>query len=118
MLTYKIKEIRREKGLTQTHMAQSLNVSQAAYQKMETGQIRLKKTVLDEIASVFGMSIDEIDAYNLPQMRNIVTPQEQTSLSEVIRFIDPTLKELIQSYKSRIEYLEKENMMLLQKIMH
>ncbi len=117
MLTTKIKEIRREKGLTQTYMANMLSVSQAAYQKLETGQIRLKRPVLDKIASVFEMSVQDIENYKMNNTTSVVEAvPEQQAVVDFMRIIDPTLKELIHSYKSRIEYLEKENSMLLEKL--
>ena len=116
MLKTKIKEIRREKGLTQTFMANALNISQAAFQKIETGQIRLRKPVLEKIATIFEMSVDEIEAYQIrPSSISNQTSDHQSAL-EIMKIIDPTLKELIQSYKSRIEYLEKENTLLLEKL--
>ncbi len=117
MLTTKIKEIRREKGLTQTYMANVLSVSQAAYQKLETGQIRLKRPVLEKIASVFEMSIQDIESYKMNNAMSVMEAvPEQQAVVDFMRIIDPTLKELIHSYKSRIEYLEKENSMLLEKL--
>lgn len=116
MLTTKIKEIRREKGLTQTFMANALNISQAAFQKIETGQIRLRKPVLEKIASIFEMTIDEVEAYHVRPSSVSNQVVEHQSAIEIMKIIDPTLKELIHSYKSRIEYLEKENTLLLEKL--
>lgn len=54
----RLKEIRLEKGLTQTQLAQKTNMSQAGIAKWETGHRTPSVEGLIALAKFFGVSID------------------------------------------------------------
>lgn len=55
-----IKNIRELKNYTQEYMAERLNISQAAYSKIEKGKTEITLLKLEEIASVFEITIEDI----------------------------------------------------------
>ena len=55
-----IRELREKHGLTQAELAEKLNVSDKAVSRWETGKGYPDITLLEPIASVFGISITEL----------------------------------------------------------
>ncbi|MFB9109475.1 helix-turn-helix transcriptional regulator [Flavobacterium gyeonganense] len=55
-----IKNIRELKNYTQEYMAERLNISQAAYSKIEKGKTEITLLKLQEIATVFEITIEDI----------------------------------------------------------
>lgn len=62
----KIRQIRRRKKLTQTEMADVLNITQRAYSKIENNEVQLKINRLEEIANILEVDSKEL----LPDMPN------------------------------------------------
>lgn len=58
MLSEKIRELRRTKGLSQEELAERLNVSRQAVSKWETGAAVPTTETLIELADCFGVSLD------------------------------------------------------------
>ncbi len=58
MLSEKIRELRRAKGLSQEELADKLNVSRQAVSKWETGAAVPTTETLVELADYFGVSLD------------------------------------------------------------
>ena len=54
----RIRNMREDKDLTQSQMAEYLNVHQTTYSDYELGNLYIPVTVLDKIASFFETSID------------------------------------------------------------
>ena len=52
-----IKDLREERGMTQTELAESLKTSQSAIARMETGEQNLTSNNLHEISKIFGRRI-------------------------------------------------------------
>ena len=61
----KIKELRKEKGISQEALAQVLGVSFQAVSKWETGVTMPDVSLIPPIASFFAVSIDELFDYNV-----------------------------------------------------
>ena len=55
-----LKELRKEKGLTQEQLAEKLNVSNRSISRYETGNNMPDISLLIEIADIFEVSIPEI----------------------------------------------------------
>ena len=55
-----IKELRTKKGLTQSEMAECLNVSKRTYMRWESKPHRISITNAIEIAEILNVSIDDI----------------------------------------------------------
>ena len=54
----RIKEIREDKGYTQTEIAKKLGITQRNYSYFETGQTMLTEEILNKIANFYNTSID------------------------------------------------------------
>ena len=59
-LALNIKKIREEKDLLQKQVATDIGLKPAHYNKIENGQVEPSIEVLDKIAQLFGMTIDQI----------------------------------------------------------
>ena len=66
-----IKELREKNSLTQAELAERLNVSDKAVSKWETGKGYPDITLLEPIASVFGVSITELLSGNAVSNMNV-----------------------------------------------
>lgn len=63
-----IRQLRRERGMTQEQLAERLNLSTAAVSKWETGSAYPDITLVIPLAQVFDVSIDELMDYNVAKM--------------------------------------------------
>lgn len=54
----RLKELRQSEGLTQTEIANQIGISQAAYQRYETGKREPKIKTLEVFADYFQVSVD------------------------------------------------------------
>lgn len=66
-------DLRKEKGLTQTELADKLNITNKAVSKWETGEAFPETAQLVPIAGIFGITVDEL----LRGERNIVLNKEE-----------------------------------------
>ena len=73
----KISSLRKRKNLTQEDMAESLNISQRAYSKIERGEVVLKIDRLEEIAKLLNANVNELLSDNGMQIF------EQVSYSQI-----------------------------------
>jgi len=55
---YRIRALREDKDLTQTYMAQQLNITQRAYSRYETGERAIPLETLCQIADFHQTSVD------------------------------------------------------------
>lgn len=53
-----IKEARKSARLTQSEVAQKLNITQGTYSQWENGKVRIDGASLQRLADLFGVSID------------------------------------------------------------
>lgn len=56
----RITQLRKEQGLSQQSVADSLGVAQQTYAHYEVGRVRMPVSLLPEIAALFGVSTDEL----------------------------------------------------------
>jgi len=77
-----IKKIREEKGLLQKQVAASVGVHPSNYSKIEKGEREPSIEVLDKIAKLFGLSVDQIihPEENTPQE---VTINDKTTVEQM-----------------------------------
>ena len=54
----RIKELRKEKGLTQVQMAEFIGCKYRHYQKIEYGEINIPSMMLERLADYFNVSTD------------------------------------------------------------
>ncbi len=85
-LSDNIKAIREEKGLKQIDVASHINVDKSAYSKIEKGSRNVTVEELQGMATLFGMSMDQVVNYEgvMPQEVTI----EDKSMVERVKLID------------------------------
>ena len=81
-----IKHIREEKGLLQKQVAAHIQVDKSTYSKIEKGSREVTVIELQKMASLFGMSIDQIVNFE-GEMPHEVTVQDK-SMIEKVQLID------------------------------
>jgi transcriptional regulator with XRE-family HTH domain len=100
----KIKKLRELKGLKQEDLAHKLGITQSAYSKMEIGTVDIPFSKLEEIASILGISIENIIGFNEAIVFNLKNNKKANGL--VINQISQSEKKLYDDY---IESLKIEN---------
>ena len=55
-----IKNIRKQKGITQTELATLLNINQTTISKWETGKTVPSIRTIKELAKIFGCAVEEL----------------------------------------------------------
>ncbi|MBQ0017266.1 MAG: helix-turn-helix transcriptional regulator [Clostridiales bacterium] len=56
----KLKELRKQKGLSQVEMAKVLNITQSTYNRYEKGLVEMNYISLIKVADFFNISLDEL----------------------------------------------------------
>jgi transcriptional regulator with XRE-family HTH domain len=59
-LCRRLRALRESRGLTQRQIAEKLEISQAAYCRMERGQIEISVVKLMYLAAMYGVKVSEI----------------------------------------------------------
>lgn len=70
MIGYKIKSIRELKNLTQEYMAEKLDISQAAYSKLEKGNTKISEDKLNKIAEILEVNPEDITDFDNKKVLN------------------------------------------------
>jgi len=105
----KIRHLRRQRKLTQTEMADSLNITQRAFSKIENNEVQLKIDRLEEIANLLNVDAKEL----LPDLPN--QNFEHVSYSQIGngKFINQTndkerelFENIINRQQEEIKYLK------------
>jgi len=108
MLGQKIKKIRELKNLTQEHLAIELGLTQSAYSKLESGEVDIPYTRLEQIAKVLELKPEDIITFNEHIVFNVM--HNETGNGMVVHQASLIEKELyegtIKSLKEEIAYLK------------
>lgn len=88
-LNERIKQLRKDKGLTQTQLADMLGVTDKAVSKWEVGEANPDISLLAKIAEIFGVSVD----YLLTGVARekevvIISPKEMLFKTDDIKYLD------------------------------
>ena len=85
----KIKELRRSKGFSQSDVAEKLGVTSQAVSKWETDSSLPEMTMLPDIASLFGVQIDDLFEYsrNLKMRRDFFLANRKRILQIMMLFL-------------------------------
>lgn len=67
MMSVEIKKLRKQRGMTQSQLAEQLNVSQATVASWENGTRRPDLDFLPTIAAFFGVTVNDIYGYDAPK---------------------------------------------------
>ena len=76
MIGNKIKNIRELKNLTQEYIAERLDISQAAYSRLESGETKISKEKLIQIAEALEVTPEDIKAFDSQKYFNSVNNVE------------------------------------------
>lgn len=105
MIGHKIKNIRELKNLTQEYMAEKLDISQAAYSKLEKGEIKISEEKLLQISNVLEVRPDDIKFFDSQKYFNSVSNVEGDYSGIYIGGSDIELIKKL--YEDKISLLEK-----------
>lgn len=105
MIGHKIKNIRELKNLTQEYMAEKLDISQAAYSKLEKGEIKISDEKLLQISNVLEVRPDVIKSFDSQKYFNSVSNVEGDYSGIYIGGSD--LELIKKLYEDKISLLEK-----------
>lgn len=110
MIGYKIKNIRELKNFTQEYMAEKLDISQAAYSKMEKGDTKISQDKLNKIAEILEVNPDDITDFDNKKVLNSFN-NVKGSNNGIITYNKKDMILIRQLYEDKVALLEK----LLQK---
>ena len=99
----KLKQLRKNKSMSQEQVADYLHLSQSAYARMESGESHSWANHIDKICEVF-----EITPEELVKNENIIVNSNQqggTSTNAII--INQLSEKLIEQYEERIKELKQ-----------
>ncbi len=60
IISQRIKELRVERGLSQEYVANELSMTRQRFARIESNQVQITYRTIEQIADVFGVSINEI----------------------------------------------------------
>ncbi len=104
-----LKKIRELKNITQEFMAKELNISQSQYQRIETGEGKMKEDVINKVAKIFEVSpetlydFDEKSIFQSGNTNAIVNKINHGTMN--FYQIDSKLEAL---YEDKIRHLEEQ----------
>ncbi len=110
MIGNKIKNIRELKNLTQEYLAEKLDISQAAYSKMEKGDTKISQDKLNKIAEILEVNLDDITDFDNKKVLNSFN-NVKGSNNGIITYNEKDMILIRQLYEDKVALLEK----LLQK---
>lgn len=106
MIGNKIKNIRELKNFTQEYMAEKLDISQAAYSKLEKGDIKVSSEKLSQIAKILDVNPEDITSFDSQKYFNSFNNVKGSNNGSIIIGADET--ELIKKlYEDKVLLLEK-----------
>ncbi len=108
-ITKNIILIRKELGLTQEELAESLGVQPATYSRIESGKIQISFNRLTEIASCFNISIVDLITYPKKFVDSENMPKEQIKASLLIELNQDKKEQVLKLVfgKNSLEILNK-----------
>lgn len=93
---HRLRNLRQDHDLTQSQLAQLLNMSQTGYSKYETGENDIPTTVLIHLATLYGTSVDFIlgitddtRSYERTKQQDILYREYQNKLNICLSAKDP-----------------------------
>jgi transcriptional regulator with XRE-family HTH domain len=101
---------------TQEYMAQKLNISPAAYSKMERGGTEIKVTQLEEIAKIFGVDAQTIMNFDEKQIFNFNNSHQNTVGNREAHVYHND--KLVEHLEKEVVHLRTENSRLIEMIAH
>lgn len=84
MFSKRLKELRKNRNLTQTGLANALNLSHGAIAMYETGKRQPDNETLTRIADYFGVSVDYLLGREIPTIPDYTPSEEEKQLLTMI----------------------------------
>ena len=94
MLTERLKELRKEKGIAQHQLAAALGISRSTYTKYESGEIGVTTDMLQALANYYGVSTDY-----LLERTDVLSPNSEAVLSKTEFALNGEIRELTEVEK-------------------
>lgn len=109
----KVKKLRELRNFTQKHMADQLGIGQSTYSTIESGELDITLSRLEEISKLLGMRVEDVMAFDERMVFNISTQHHSQngfagSFQQTFTN-DQKLEELykeIMALRERVGYLE------------
>lgn len=105
MIGHKIKSIRELKNLTQEYMAEKLDISQAAYSKLEKGNTKISEDKLNKIAEILEVNPEDITDFDNKKVLNSFNSIKGNNSN--INYNDQDANIIRKLYEDKIALLEK-----------
>ena len=100
----RIRELRKNRGMTQEELANVLNVQRAMISKYENEQAELSRTLLEKLSNTFGVSIDYIvnnpNANLMPQENSAPHAEKGSELVAMSKNLDDN------NYKTVVNFIK------------
>ena len=110
----RLKDLRREMGLSQQALAEKLNVSQQSICKYENGAIEPNIDMLKAMADLFGISVDYLIGYSsyahkVEEVSETALNTDELSHLEKYRSLSPSSRALTQRFMDEFLRLSDNN---------
>ena len=105
MIGNKIKNIRELKNFTQEYMADKLEISQAAYSKLEKGDLKISQDKLNKIAEILDVNLEDIKEFDNKRILNSYNSIKGNNSN--ITYSNQDIILIRKLYEDKINLLEK-----------
>ncbi len=105
MIGNKIKNIRELKNFTQEYMAEKLEISQAAYSKLEKGDLKISQDKLNKIAEILDVNLEDIKDFDNKRILNSYNSIKGNNSN--ITYSNQDIILIRKLYEDKINLLEK-----------
>ena len=105
MIGNKIKNIRELKNFTQEYMADKLEISQAAYSKLEKGDLKMSQDKLNKIAEILDVNLEDIKDFDNKRILNSYNSIKGNNSN--ITYSNQDIILIRKLYEDKINLLEK-----------
>ena len=105
MIGNKIKNIRELKNFTQEYMADKLEISQAAYSKLEKGDLKISQDKLNKIAEILDVNLEDIKDFDNKRILNSYNSIKGNNSN--ITYSNQDIILIHKLYEDKINLLEK-----------
>ena len=102
----KLKEYRKNKGMTQEQVADYLHLSQSAYARMESGESHSWSNHIDKICEVFEITPEELVKID-SILQNNTNQKGGVAINQNLGTINNLSEKLIEQYEERIKELKQ-----------
>ncbi len=94
-----IKQLREQKKITQTAMAELLFMSQSNYSKIENNQVALTAEVCKRIVKILGVNLEDVLPDDSVLENSLLYKQRQSEYNEVVLKLKEMLAENLHEFK-------------------